>query len=295
MLHDLAIEAAKKMTQSMTSGPLPSPVFHEAINLLTQATQHLGNTVHVPHLFQFCISKTQPVVQGAVGKAPSIYLKLIGVDPRSVPVKYGIDLMKPITRGQARAICSDAKMDAQTAYAVAMAWGGQRVDNFKRSKDHRNIRLLIDELRACHRTREEDFQRSKDLMTPVPGIGISYFTKLLYLCRSKADAYILDQWTAKSMKILMQDTTVVLSAWGGPSPKTTHDQYEKYCCSLEQIATLLGGQWTGEMLETSLFDKRGGTWRKYVTLGILDEASWGKRFPQLVPTDRYRLKLEGIL
>jgi hypothetical protein len=204
-----------------------------------------------------------PPAQGAVGRSPAAYLSLIGIDPALVPSE-GIDLTRPITRKQSRLICSDPKVDAQSAYAVAMAWGAQNLKHFNLSKDHGNLRILIDELRSTTEDREADFHRAKDLLCDVPGIGISYFTKLLYLCRQSADAYILDQWTAKSLDILLQDTPVELSTWGGPVVWTTREDYGKYCAALEEIASLLGEGWTGESVETALFDHRHGEWRNHV-------------------------------
>lgn len=204
-----------------------------------------------------------PPSQDAVGRPPKTYLELIGVDPASVQ-SQGIDLTRPITREQARHICSDPKMDAQAAYAVAMAWGAQNLKHFNLSKDHPNLRILIDELRTTGGDREADFHRAKDLLGDVPGIGISYFTKLLYLCRPTGDAYILDQWTAKSLDVLLQDSPVELSSWGGPAVWTTREDYGKYCSALEGIATMLGDEWTGESVETALFDHRSGEWRNHV-------------------------------
>jgi hypothetical protein len=190
-------------------------------------------------------------------------------------------------------------MDALTVYAVAMAWGAQNLKHFNLSKGHGNLRILIDELRSTTEDREADFHRAKDLLGDVPGIGISYFTKLLYLCRPLADAYILDQWTAKSLDILLQDTPVELSTWGGPVVWTTRENYGKYCTALEEIASLLGEGWTGESVETALFDHRGGEWRNHVRAcydGDSDDAGeTPQRQPAVVGYELSRRLADAIL
>lgn len=201
--------------------------------------------------------------QGEVGRAPSTYLAISGIEPASVRT-HGVDLARPISRASAREICSDPNVDAMAVYSVAMAWGAQNFEHFKSSQHHENIRKLIEELQTSDRSRGNDFQRAKELTAPVSGIGISYFTKLLYLCRPCSNAYILDQWTAKSLDVLMQDSPIKLASWGGPAAATTREAYEKYCLSVEEIAKLLGQDWSGEQAEAALFDKPRGAWRTHV-------------------------------
>ena len=286
----------QKILKDLTAKGVTSIAITELANLLDsplhQTIHQLGGMIHLPQLFQFCMAHTTPPVQGPVGRAPDLYLKQIGVDPASFP-SHGIDLTRPITREQARTICSDSKVDALTAYAVAMAWGAQNLKHFKASKDHENILILIGELRSSGRSRSEDFHRAKDLLEGVPGIGISYFTKLLFLCRPKADSYILDQWTAKSLDVLLQDSPVELSTWGGPVTWTTREDYERYCGALEAIAHLLGTDWTGELIETALFDHRGGEWRNHVRACYDGDSCDEGKSPQrkVVPVVGYELSL----
>lgn len=229
---------------------------------MTSAHKILGG-IHEGQLQQLREVFVSPPDQGEVGRPPSTYIAIVGVDPASLRTK-NMDLAKPITRASAREICRDQSIDAMVVYAVAMAWGAQNFEHFRSSHSHENIRKLIQELQTSVQSRSDDFQRAKELIGPVPGIGISYFTKLLYLCRPSADAYILDQWTAKSLDVLMQDSPIKLASWGGPAAATAREAYEKYCLAIEEIAKLLGQDWNGEQAEAALFDKPRGGWRTYV-------------------------------
>jgi hypothetical protein len=113
-----------------------------------------------------------------------------------------------------------------------------------------------------------DFDITQTAANYIKGLGISFYTKLLYFFRPKPDAYILDQWTAKSARLLFNPCPINLNG-DLPDPATKPAQYEWFCAQLDNFAPIV---WptiagiTGENAEVAIFDEgRGhGEWRKYV-------------------------------
>jgi hypothetical protein len=98
----------------------------------------------------------------------------------------------------------------------------------------------------------------------IKGLGISFYTKLLFFFRIKPDAYILDQFTAKSAKLLFDDCKIVLNSSGYPDPTNTPDSYKWFCTALENMGKSRNPKWSGEQVEQAMFDVRGGEWRKHL-------------------------------
>ena len=100
----------------------------------------------------------------------------------------------------------------------------------------------------------------------IKGLGISFYTKLLFFFRVKGDAYILDQFTAKSSKLLFDSCQIVLNSSGYPDADNKPLSYEWFCSAAESMGA---GRtpppiWIGEQVEQAMFDVRGGVWREYL-------------------------------
>ena len=185
----------------------------------------------------------------------------------------GFNPEAPISRDQARSICLNQQIGDFQAYAVVMAWGGQRMSHFRSSTSNIHLLDLVKQLRTSKLSRSEDFERCRVACAGIKGLGISFFSKLLYFLRPKTDAYILDQWIAKSLSVLFHPSPVRMAPWGGPHPMTTATEYDACCEAIEQLGSKLGG-WRGDQVEQLLFDRPGGKWRTYVTnclTGATDE------------------------
>jgi len=224
--------------------------------------------------------------QGAVGQAPRGYLgildgefshALLDCDGGSaIPVSEAYpEVSGPVSRADIRRICTDPRIDVLEAYAAAMAWGGQHRRWFRASLGHAGaLRALLCDLRASTRPRADDFAATQSAAASITGLNISFYTKLLFFFRPHPDAYILDQWTAKSIHLLTGDV-VRLSPEGLeglPATGTPREEYEAYCQSLEELGGLLGG-WTGEQAERAVFDRPGGCWRTWLIKQIGDGES----------------------
>lgn len=117
----------------------------------------------------------------------------------------------------------------------------------------------------------------------LPGMGPAYFTKLIFFLmpreRSKAPAgYIMDQWTACSVNLLLNDPSAIrtdaMYSWAGPeklgsqyvvSDHNGADQYERFCQGIEALAADL--RLSPEATELLLLSEGGRNphpWRGYI-------------------------------
>jgi hypothetical protein len=225
----------------------------------------------MPHIDKFWNCFPLPPAQPAVGDSPQAYLaklnQLCGLKlawPRSHPTGK-------LTRIQLRNLCRDAKVHVLIAYAAVMAWGGRGVDsrNYRLSLSKRSRAYLIDilkQLRASRKNRQADFADMQQAAENIKGLKIAFYTKLLFFFREKSDAYILDQFTAKSANLLFDPCKVVLNTSDHPRTNNTPEAYEWFCAAAEALATSRTPPpaWTGEQVEQAMFDVHGGVWRKYL-------------------------------
>lgn len=230
--------------------------------------------------------------QEVIGQPPASYIPILkeclpghqSMDCRSSPIRPLLatypNTAGQLSRSALRNLCNDPKVDVLEAYAALMAWGGQHRRWFRASLNHhQQLRDLLCWLRGSRRCRYScDFAGTQQRCQSITGLGISYFTKVLHFFRGANDAYILDQWTAKSINLLLPGT-VPMSRWGGPDQKTTPGEYEAYCAAVEALKHVMGSGWTGEMIERALFDRRGGCWRKWVKAQYWKGASKGANVP----------------
>jgi len=203
--------------------------------------------------------------QGPAGDSPTVYLKKLNAItgmhltwPEGQP-------QGPLKRDQVHKICRDSEIDVLVAYAAVMAWGGRGVSsrNYRLSLNKNSIEslpnVLID-LRGSTRGRKADFNNMKKAAEHIKGLGISFYTKLLYFFSKERNAYILDQFTAKSVKALFADCKIALTSGCYPDPDTDGDSYEWFCMKIEELAK--GQKWTADQVEQAMFGTRDNEWRR---------------------------------
>jgi hypothetical protein len=229
------------------------------------------------HINKFWNSFPNPPHQAAVGDSPQRYLKKLNdlcelnlTWPQNHPEGR-------LERSQLRLLCRDDQVDVLIAYAAVMAWGGGgrgvQLRNYRLSLEDESSRnaltQILNQIRGSEATRESDFEHMQNAANKIKGLGISFYTKLLFFMRKKPDAYILDQYTAKSANLLFDRCKVVLRD-DYPDQKTTPDTYEWFCHSVENLGSQCPQGWAaegndkGEKVEQAMFDVHGGEWRRHV-------------------------------
>lgn len=192
--------------------------------------------------------------------------------------------MHPVARRDVQRICSDHRVDPLVAYCFAMAWGGQwtgsSYDDFSKSiADPNALREKLGMLRnpdilpgpAEWPPRMKAFQLFSG-NERVPGLGISYFTKILFFFLPEVNrGYVLDSRTALSISkfsgFLNPDFLPPNPA--SPPSWTTPAHYHFYCLLLERFSAEFGGNWTAADVELALFgaeseDHPGNQWREFI-------------------------------
>jgi len=220
----------------------------------------------------------QPPVQGPVGNSPSRYAQELGGPYPQQWWEYAQSIGQqpntPIDRETVRRIGRDSTLDPRLLYAVIMAWGGQRMDHFRSSIAAEGLFRIVEDLRESDRSRSEDFQRVQAQAEGIPGLGLAFYTKLLWFLRPAPNAFILDQWTAKGVLFLGMGNTVRLrpynatNGYAAPDSATTGQEYEAFCQRMEDLPAQLWGDAVvcdPSAGETAVFDAPRGRWRSFVS------------------------------
>ena len=182
-----------------------------------------------------------------------------------------------LTRASLREFISTTH-NAEARYLAIMAWGGMKPFHGADSLKSRTLWIpIVEALSKSTQSRAKDFETliqhrpgnaSSELLS---GIGVAYFTKLMFFLRPRADAYILDQWTAKSVNLLFsvanQKAPIVKLYGDTVNDRNTSRDYEVFCKCVEKLATKL--KTSPADTEERIFSNGGGkgkdgAWRAYV-------------------------------
>lgn len=226
------------------------------------------------------LAATNHVPAGPIGYIPAEWVNRHGLE--DVP-DVAVLPQHRLDRHQVRAICQDPDTDVLHGYVCAMAWGSQgarggspRVNAAWAERE--SIVPSLEALRAGNLTRAQAY----NLFTgngDIPGLGPSYFTKLLYFFTPTPDFYIMDQWTGKSINLLTgtQVVRMARSNEATPQPCNKAGNYQAYCEEVNAMAALLGVN--GEQAEEMLMSKgrpHSWPWRDYVRVNWPTHAPEGR-------------------
>lgn len=179
-----------------------------------------------------------------------------------------------INRTDLRNIWLNRDFSTEACFLSTMAWGGMRYGNGRHSWRALSEWLPIcDDIRAGKYTRKQGFEAFRNLRSgyQLPGMRPAYFTKILFFAGPTADAYILDQWTARSIHILTNQRQwpsvqqPPKSANAYVTDGVTASDYECYCLLVEQLARDLSLH--PHSVEERMFGNGGrnpSLWRAYV-------------------------------
>lgn len=206
------------------------------------------------------------VPQGPFGRRPASWAASHGIPSQGPELPADV-----LTRHQVRQECQDPGKPVLHGYICAMAWGlqgasrtGAHVSAAWASRARIECRLV--RLRAGGLTRQEAYDLFAD--DPIPGLGPSYFTKLLYFFQpGTLDRFIMDQWTGKAINLLAGHQVVRMYG-DAPNDRNTGQNYDIFCRVVEAIAARLGC--TPDEAEQRLFSsgaqhrRQRGAWRAHV-------------------------------
>ena len=151
--------------------------------------------------------------------------------------------------------------DKSTLIAI-MAWGNRNMKNarlmFDNGQNEDCILELVNLIRnGAFNTRREAFDyfiSEKKDKKKYKGLGIAFFTKILWFARPDLKGYILDQFVAKSINLIFNNNKISLSSKGYVQINNNCITYEQYCLDVEEISKINNED--PEVTEEKLFSSR---------------------------------------
>lgn len=220
---------------------------------------------------------------------------IIGKNPRSFATSVGGLPPNLLEKLPNHTLCRndlfeilEHEKDNRVIFLSIMAWGSMKIPHARRSLEHLDlISKWIDFIRYKNPMRQDAYDSF--LKIGANGIGPAYFTKLIFFLTARKDniptGYIMDQWTAKSVNLIIngfqqrniiyEGSFVNLTNQGYVYAKNESIQYEHFCRIIDEIGIQLEenninnihNQPWGELAEEKLFSKGGRNpmpWRIYV-------------------------------
>jgi hypothetical protein len=244
------------------------------------------------------IYEDPPRVQPPIGHTPAAYIlsayaqcphdhALANAASEIIHGNY-TDAMGPVDRNFVQKICANNNIDPIVAYCFVMAWGAQwsasSYDNFVKNIEQindlrtnlyflRNPQLLPGAFGMTEREKAFDLFCNG---SPIEGLGISYYTKVIFFFLHGANGsrgYIVDKWTSLSISrlyaVIPNPGPVPLNAASAPAWAAPH-YYESFCGFIDFIAVQMGADWTGSDVELAFFgspdeNNSGFQWREMLT------------------------------
>ena len=178
------------------------------------------------------------------------------------------DWIDRFDRKTLHAFCRDRNNLTKGCALAVLAWGGARADHVRTFWKSRGKWCgALNRLRDSRNSREEDYDCLAKVKSEsgMPGVGPAYFTKFLWFMRPTQDAYIMDQWTSRSILALLPESAPKTVGCSLVSNDNCGQDYERYCLALEAIAERLAI--TPERCEQKMFSQGGRhplPWRCYL-------------------------------
>lgn len=165
------------------------------------------------------------------------------------------------------------RSDAELFWLI-LTWG--RIQRSNADKVLVNQSAWLDAFSAArHATSRADaYNALAEVSRRLPGMGPAYFTKLLFFAAPTLHAYIMDQWTARSINLLSGAELVRLTSAKYVCKSNTAEIYVQFCEMIDDLARHRsnedGVRYSGADIETRLFSTGGrnriAPWRHHVRI-----------------------------
>ena len=224
----------------------------------------MEHTFDSVHLREF-IAKAQPGHWPTTPLGP--WIDSIGLAPTKIQLS-----VPKVDRGflkKAAGADSSTVSDRDLLWAI-LSWGRMRRNAarvLKEREDHWTA--VVGRLRRDGMTRTECYEICHATMREFnpAGIGPAYFTKLIFFANPRHDGYIMDQWTSRSINLLVEGPAVVrMRTQDHVDPRNDKGHYEAFCQAVEALSDKLETR-DHEHTEQCLFSRGGrrpDPWREYL-------------------------------
>ncbi len=180
-------------------------------------------------------------------------------------------LLRKHERKDLNDLCADPKIPSRDVLWAILSWGGIKIDAARRLAQNEMVwAKVVEQLRegSLDRTSSYELCWASASALPSGGIGPAYFTKLIFFANPRHDGYIMDQWTSRSVNLLVEGLPTIkmrTKANDHVDPRNTPATYERFCSIVEELSTQLY-QHSPEETEQCLFSegRKKGKWRNYL-------------------------------
>lgn len=150
---------------------------------------------------------------------------------------------------------------------LILAWG--RINRLHAATVFRNEDIWLPAMQRAldAPTRAEAYAAFQTAALATRGMGPAYFTKILFFARPDLSAYIMDQWTARSVNLLLDAPAIRMVNRVAVCKSNGPEVYEHFCGVVEDLAASFGK--SGAHIESCLFStggrgKAAAPWRQHV-------------------------------
>lgn len=222
----------------------------------------MGIVFSAEHLEAF---QTMAMVGKWKEQEPAAWVESVGI-----PALSSTFSQQTMTREFLKQSSSDKRVTDRDLLWGILSWGKMRRDAARRLEKYEDSWIkVIRSLRSENLTRMDSYSLCAETVAENPsgGIGPAYYTKLIFFANPRHDGYIMDQWTSRSVNLLVSGYPIVaMRTSNHVSPQNSAETYETYCRIVETLSTLLIDK-NPEETELCLFSTGGrslASWRRYV-------------------------------
>tara|TARA_B110000259_G_scaffold91116_1_gene105776 strand:- start:163 stop:876 length:714 start_codon:yes stop_codon:yes gene_type:complete len=216
------------------------------------------------------------VSQDFVGSSPLSWMMYIKKNLPNIELDKQKFSSDTLNREKLYTMSSNSSLSNLDFSVNVLSWGGMRrthgvscLDNFS------DWEPLIEKLRSGSINRSEAYLNFSFIRKSgkLKGMGPAFFTKLIFFGHPDHNGFIMDQWTARSINLLL-DTQLVkmISQKNGSSSVSDFNNemvYEKFCISIEDLTLKINNINDPKIIEEIIFSNGGrgekkGDWRRYL-------------------------------
>jgi hypothetical protein len=207
------------------------------------------------------------------GRSAQEWLRSVNQQGEIIPESSGRFADGKLDRNALRTYCRDESVSDLECFVAVMAWGMMSAKNGRYAlRSPERLIELVRQIRFFASDRQSDYELFYNARhaRALAGIGPAYYTKLLFFLRPDDarvnNAYILDQWTSKSVHVLTGSRRFPMLTQSWVADKVSPEDYETYCRIVDTLSLHMGC--SGSEVEERMFSSgsrtNAGRWRKYV-------------------------------
>jgi len=240
-------------------------------------------------------------------KNPNVFSEQLSrIEPKVSTIKLPENLIKSFNyKNISRQKLRDLEESNFRKIIAILAWGGMRENHFiacisgiphrNWKKDKKNNRwYIVEELHSKFHSNIHDIERVVNKITndeylsradiyndffklDLKGCGPAYFTKIMFFFSKKFDCFIMDQWTSRSINLLLGKPLIKLDNQVTVNKRkykngqgNTGDVYEEFCNAVESLCEKIkktSRSITPDETEQLIFSRGGSEkafWREYL-------------------------------